>query len=138
MLLTKLKADIKDAMRERNTLKRDVLKYIVATVESSPPSAQNDGFAAKTILKTIEANKALLAVRPDEKLVSENEILTNYLPKTLDLEPLREGVTNAISTAKSEGQAVGMAMKWLKSEGHDVSTSGEAVKLFVQEIWNGK
>jgi uncharacterized protein YqeY len=138
MILEKLKADIKAAMKWHDTLKRDILKYVVATVESAPPSCLNDSFAAKTILKTIEANKALLAIRPDEKLVSENEILTNYLPKAIDLESLREGITNAISGAKSEGQAVGMSMKWLKAEGHDVSTSGEAVKFFVQGIWNDK
>lgn len=135
-MLATLKEDIKTAMKERNTLKRDVLKYIVATVESSPPNCHNDGYAQKIILKTIENNKALLAVRPDDKLSNENEILSSYLPTALNLEPLKDGITSAISAAKSEGQAVGLAMKWLKSEGHDISTSGELIKNFVKEIFN--
>ena len=144
-MLTKLKSDLKDAMKSGDSVKKDILRVIIAEVnhlEMTPQYAAKslpDEQIYKIINKLVQSNNETLPNSNPERtaiLSRENEILNSYLPKQLSVQEIKEILVNFVDLklAKSEGQAIGLAVKYFKEQGHFVD--GKDVKTVVSEIFN--
>lgn len=145
MLLTDLREQLKRSMKDRDQQKTNICRMVVAEIERQPPcgteSAQRQ-LEFRVVRKLIEGNTETLKYMPvnDDRygpLVWENEFLSALLPKTLsaaEIKAMLLGAPNleAIKTAKSDGQATGEAMKFLKSQSAEVQ--GGDVQAAVKEI----
>lgn len=71
------------------------------------------------------------------KLSRQNELLRSYLPKEVsedELEVYANQIFDEIKAAKSDGQAVGVLLKHVKSIG--LSASGDVAKKVVTSLRN--
>lgn len=146
MLIERLKAQTKDAMKAGRTVERDILRLVVGeaqTLEARNNKVPSDEQVEKIIRKMIEGNQETINLSKNEeswaKLVEENKILEEWLPKTLTQEEIEAFFLNSdgpefeqIQNAKNDGQAMGMAMKTLKSA--DQKVLGDDVKAVVAKI----
>lgn len=146
MIVHDIRAQLVTSMREKDEVKKNILRIILgdlstSEVRSGKPSTDDD--ARRIIKKLIESNVETLkfcADRPENfsKLTRENSILSSFLPKTLSKEDINSYIylsstmiTSEIKGAKSDGQATGILVKWLKlnNYGHfDGIVAAEAVK----------
>ncbi len=125
-LLATIKTDITAAVKSGETTKRNVLKVVVGEAEMTAlrkNQTVTDEIVIATIKKVVEGNSSTIALRVGildwntQTLLLENEILTSYLPKSLTLDEVVGhllGIKNELTSAKSIGQATGLAMKTLK------------------------
>ena len=142
MLLEQIKSDIKHAMLTRDEARRDILRVVIGEVQRKV-GAESDDDVKRTIRKIIEGNTETLSNLGNDvrtsKLVKENEILNEYLPKMWSVEQIEAFFLNSnepyfeqIIEAKGEGTAMGLAMRTLKSVNAPVD--GKDVKLVIQKI----
>ena len=130
MLVETIKERIKQAMLTKNSLERDVLRVALGELQTAEARGQSieDGPAEKILRKLVKSiGETLAAIAGQEskaaergKLEKEREILESLLPKTLGAEEISASlveVADAIQAAGTEGQAMGVAMKHLKSAG---------------------
>lgn len=135
-----LKSNIIIAMRERNERKRDILKVAlgeIQTIEGRTGKPLSHDEALKVLRKIVANNDEAIAATKDvamqQKLSNENVILSTFLPRQAtpkEIEDALEG-TDLIS-AKSDGQAVGVALKVLKAKG--INADGAVVLGVVKQI----
>lgn len=133
MLIEELKAGVKDAMRSKDAVAKDVLRVAlgeIQTAEARTGGALSDDEAQKIVRKLVKSNEETLAVTVDpattDKLKREIEVLQAFLPKSLSVDEIEKalaGVADSIRGAKAEGPAMGIAMKALKSSGASVEAS---------------
>ena len=73
----------------------------------------------KIIKKLIESNKETIQLSPDNtrNLIQEIEILSALLPKSANKQEIKAALTSVVLSGLNEGQAIGKAIKHLKSEG---------------------
>ncbi len=148
-LLDKIKSEMLIAFKAKDNARRDILKVVMSecsllefrtskTKEIRSSNPLEDSQVLKVISKIIENNKeSLKHLNPEDdrtlKLTQENSILSDYLPKTISLEETLSILENVeiIQSAKSEGQATGEAIKFLKISGKsfDNKIVSEAVKI---------
>ncbi len=130
-LLEATKAKIED--------QKSILRVILGeidTQESRNNKPLSDDDCCRVIRKILQGVEEMLTYKPDDaKYKTEKECLSALLPKQLD----EAGVLTAlaakieeIKTAKSEGQATGIAMKSCKEQG--LAVDGNLVKKVVLEI----
>lgn len=114
-------------MKTGDTLRKNVLRLLlgeIETIESSGKKADS----TKIIKKLIDSNNQILAIKTDDILIKENEILSAMLPKEISRKELAEfigsfqnqennSLYNQIVAAKSEGQGIGLAVKTIKQIG---------------------
>jgi len=139
-LLQTIKQQVVEAMKAKDTVAKDVLRVAQGDIELAQTRSGKDltdDEAQKIVRKLIKSNQETLAANPGEpaveKLIKEIAILEALLPRTLGVEEILvalQPVQDDIKAAGNDGQATGVAMKHLKSqglavEGKDVS---EAVK----------
>lgn len=127
MLVDEMKRQLKDAMKAKDLVAKDVLRTAlgeIQTAESRAGEALPDAEAQKIVKKLVKANDETMKVSPDAetkaKLTRENEILGGLLPKALTVDEIVAAladVTDAIRAAKADGPAMGVAMKTLKATG---------------------
>jgi uncharacterized protein len=138
MLLESIKKRSLEATKGRRVVERNVLRFVIGEVqlmEIRQKKTLPDEQIATIIRKTIENNKEALSHRPDEKLEQENRILTELLPSTLSQEEIESVLVvqlESIRACGNDGQAMGVAMKHLKSSG--VSVLGDDVKAVVSKL----
>jgi len=130
MLIDGLKDGVKDAMRKKDGVAKDVLRVAlgeIQTAEARSGTALSDEEAQKIVRKLVKSNEETLTATSDpattEKLEREIEVLQGFLPKALsvdDIEKALAPVRDQIQQAKAEGPAMGLAMKQLKSQGFAV------------------
>ncbi len=140
MLIDDVKAQIKQAMRDKDTQKRDLLKVLLGEFQTAAARSSDeltDDQAQKIVRKMVKSNQEMieLSKRPEaiEQAKAELVLLESLLPKTLSVDEIvaaLEPVKDAVLAAGNDGQATGVAMKHLKGsgavvEGKDV---GQAVK----------
>lgn len=140
MLIDDVKAQITQAMRDKDAPRRDLLKVVLGelqTAASRTGEAMDDEQAQRIIRKMVKSSNEMidLSKNPEvvEKTKAELVILESLLPKTLSVDEIVSAlapVKDAVLAAGNDGQATGVAMKHLKSggavvEGKDV---GQAVK----------
>jgi uncharacterized protein YqeY len=130
MLLDEIKARITRAMKEKDEVARDVLRLAfgeVQTAEANKARALADEEVAAVLRKLVKSNEETLSLGgEDEKLRHEIAVLQSLLPKSLTPEQIAEALSSqadAIRAAKSDGQAMGVAMKHLKSTGASVEAN---------------
>lgn len=140
MLAADIKKRMIEAMKAKRDLERDILRVALGEIQNAENRGQvvTDDEAAKIIRKLIKSNSETLASAGERaelktKLEEENKILESLLPQQWSIDRIVQelaGLADQIKAAKSEGQATGVAMKHLKSQGAPVEGKdvGEAVK----------
>ncbi len=140
VLVDDLKKRVTEAMKSGDTVARDVLRLAlgeIQTAEARKGDALSDADAQAAVRKLIKSNQETLGLTTDgaakAALEREIEVLESLLPAKLSLDAIVEllaPVREAIVSAKSDGQATGVAMKHLKPSGVAVDGGdvGAAVK----------
>lgn len=135
-----LKARMNEVLRSKDDVAKNI--YRLAYSEMQLASARSgkdvgDDEAIAILKKLVKSNEDTLAVATDaqqqEALRREIALLAAMLPKTLGVPEIVAAlgpVADAIRAAGNDGQATGVAMKYLKSTGAavDGKTASAAVK----------
>jgi len=145
MLLDQLKDRIKQAMRDKNVLEKDLLRVVVGDLETelARHGSLSDKDAEKILRKMVKSNRETYqalqghAGKSDDLLQLEQElaILESFLPKSLSPEEVEVAlaeVADSIREAAQDGVATGVAMKHLKSSGAVVD--GKVVSEVVRKL----
>ncbi len=132
MLVDTLKAQIMTAMKARDSVAKDILRLALGelqTAEARSGEAVKDEAGFKILTKLVKSNEETLKLTKDEdsraKLVKENQILQDILPRLLSVDEIVAAladVTDGIKAAPADGPAMGVAMKSLKSSGAAVQS----------------
>lgn len=127
MLLDAIKARMFKAMKAGNSVEKEILRVAVGeiTTEAAREGRTGSDEEAQAILrKLIKSNDESIAASEDSEkkatLEEENRILSEFLPKSLDVDAIVAAlapVADAVKAAGNDGQATGVAMKHLKSAG---------------------
>lgn len=140
MLTDDIKSQVMQAMRNKDTHRRDLLKVVLGELQTAAArtgDALDDEQAQKIIRKIVKSTQEMIELsnRPEavEQARAELVILESLLPRTLSVDEIvasLQPVAGGVRSAGNDGQATGLAMKHLKStgaavEGKDV---GAAVK----------
>lgn len=140
MFVDTLKAAITQAVKDKDQVARDVLRLAfgeIQTAEARAGKPPSDDEATAIVKKLVKSNEETLALTTDaeraETLRREVVVLSALLPKTLTVPQLVEALASqveALRAAKGDGQATGVAMKYLKGTGavFDGKDVGEAIK----------
>ena len=144
MFADELQSRIKQAMRDKDTLTRDVLRVAlgdIQTAELRGGDAMTDEKAQGFVRKLVKSNQETIDLAKDpavtDQLTREIEVLESLLPQTMSpdqIEAALAPVHNAIAAADNDGQAMGVAMKSLKSTGAVVE--GRDVNAVVHRMRN--
>ena len=144
MLTEEIRKRVKDAIKNKQTLERDILRLALGElqrVEMTKGSELTEEEAQKVIRKIIKSNEETRSVAGDraetiEKLTQEIALLESLLPKVWGVEEIIAALpADEIQQAKSDGQATGVAMKHLRALGAPVD--GKTVGAAVAKIRNG-
>jgi uncharacterized protein YqeY len=138
-LIQTIKDRITQAMREKNTVEKDLLRTALGEVqtEESRKGSLSEADVEKVLRKVLKSLGETLAVTEERGAAAtarqEIAILESILPQTLSVDQIREAlapVADAIREADRNGVATGIAMKHLKTEGAAVNGKdvAEAVK----------
>ena len=142
MLKEKLMQDLKDAMKEKNEIKKNTVQMVRASilqVEKDKGIQLEDNQIIDIIAKEVKKRKdAALDFEKSgrDDLIAQNnaeiEVLINYLPKQLSKEEIEEIVKKVIEeTGASSMKDMGMVMKGAKEKigaAADGNTKNEVVK----------
>lgn len=137
-MIEELKARLVSATKAGRTKERDLIRTLVGEIERAPAGTNPQKVLHKIVVANYECLKLLKKDDPRAANASwENDYVNELLPKNLSVEDIGSVLSNdpvllsSLRAAKSEGQAVGLAMKhFAKSK---TSVSGEDVKLAVQK-----
>ncbi|MGC4091605.1 MAG: GatB/YqeY domain-containing protein [Polyangiaceae bacterium] len=142
MLLDDLKARMFKAMKAGDTLEKEILRVAIGEITTDAAREGrkgNDEEAQALIRKLVKANEeTLVNLEAGEKrdtLLRENQILSEFLPKSLSEDEIiaaLAGVAEQVRAAGNDGQATGVAMKQLKASG--ALADGKAVTRAVQRM----
>ncbi|MCA9631710.1 MAG: GatB/YqeY domain-containing protein [Myxococcales bacterium] len=137
MLIDDIKARFKQAMKARLEVEREILRVAIGDITTRDATSDEDVQAV--LRKLLKSNEETLGhgVSDDEraKLEQENQVLREFLPRTLDEVQIVEAlqpVAEQIRAAGNDGQATGVAMKQLKSTGAVVE--GKTVSAAVRRM----
>lgn len=141
-LVEELKKRITSSVKEGDTVARDVLRLAlgeIQTAEARKAATLSEEEAAAALRKLVKSNEETLGLTTDGErsaaLKKEIEVLTSLLPKSMSVDEIVAALASqvdAIKAAKADGQAVGVAMKHLKSTG--ASVTGNDVQVAVKKI----
>jgi uncharacterized protein YqeY len=142
MLIDEIRARIKEAMKSKNVVAREVLRVAlgeVQTEEARREGSLDDAAVEKILRKLIKSNAETLEATEDAErrttLEQENAVLDSLLPKTLSEDEIvaaLESVAEAIRAAKADGPATGIAMRHLRSQG--AAVDGKSVAVAVKRL----
>lgn len=152
-LIIEIRQDIKSAMKEKNGVKKDVLKLIVAKAEeiAKEKTVKEKGDLSNIVIsdemvltaltkeeKQLNQTKTILANNNKQETVLYTEtleklnIIKSYLPKQLSEEELSEKINKIIDTLEDKsnrGLVMKAVMKELKGK-----ADGKLINQKVQEI----
>ncbi len=146
MLIDEIQTRVKQAMREKNTLERDVLRVALGDIQSEAArrgGELSDGDAQKVVRKMVKSLQETIDILDSrggedaaiDKARAERAVLESLLPQTLSpdqIEAALAPVADAVKAAGNDGQATGIAMKHLKATGAQVD--GKDVAAVVGKI----
>lgn len=128
MLIDDLKSQMFAAMKAKNVLEKEVLRTAIGDVTKSGGDAGDEQVIAvmRKMLKSLEESRKFTAADSDAaaQLEQEMEIVQRFLPKALGVDEIVDAlspVAEGIRAAGNTGQATGVAMKHLKSNGAEVN-----------------
>ncbi len=145
-----LQATLREAMKAKDELARDILRVIlgeVSTRRARPGKEPGDEEVHAIIRKVIAGNsetrkeleqRGQTTHEAYERLGRENAYLEALLPAVLDRAAIRrelEPIATDLRGAKNDGQAPGRAMKHLKQKG--LAVQGEEVAAAVKGLCTG-
>lgn len=128
MLIDEIKARMTRAMRERDEVVRNILGLAVGEIQTAEARANRplgDDEAMAIVRKLLKSNEETLALAGTDDarapgLRREIETLSALLPRSMSVEQIVVALASVVETlraAKSDGQAMGVAMKHLKAAG---------------------
>jgi uncharacterized protein len=143
MLVEEIKKRVAVAMKQGDTVTRDVLRLAlgeIQTAEARKNAALSDEESAAALRKLIKSNEeTLAALAADDARVAvlkqENQVLTSLLPAQLSIAQIVVALADqvaAIKAANNDGQATGIAMKHLKAAG--AAVNGGDVTAAVKQL----
>lgn len=142
MLYTTIKTQIKEAMKSKSVIKRDVLKMVVnkakIILKESNPNDNGENIsdeimlqAIRKELKQLEQTKTALELKSDSDLYKETvekiSVLSGYLPKLMNKEEVEDKVKEILST--NEYANFGLKMKAVMQE-----LKGKADNKLIKEV----
>ena len=143
MLRDTLDSDLKDAMRNKEALKRTVLRTMLSEIRNAEINSQtilDDGGIISVLTKQVQQRKDSVeayaaADRQDlvDKETEEIKIISVYLPEQLPVEEIEEIIKTAISeigasTLSDMGKVMGLVMPQVKGR-----ADGKIVNTIVTE-----
>jgi uncharacterized protein len=144
-LAQRLQAELKDAMRDRDELRRDTLRMVLAAAQNAEKQARRPlsdeellgvfTREVKTRRESIEAYEK--AERPDlaAKERAEIELLSGFLPAALGEEELREMVREAIAeSGASSARDLGKVMALLSPRTRNRADGRQVSAMVAQEL----
>lgn len=144
MLIDDIKQQVTQAMRDKDTARRDLLRVVLGELQTAAArtgDAMSDEEAQRIIRKMVKSTQEMIELsdRPAavEQAKAEMVILESLLPKTLSIDEIVAAlapVRDAVLSAGSDGQATGVAMKHLKSTG--AAVEGKDVGAAVKQMRN--
>lgn len=141
-MYTKIKTEIKEAMKTKDTIKKDVLKMVVDKAKSIKkeyhPNDTTEVIPNEMIttainreIKQLNQTKDSLKGKEDSNLYKETEIkiaiLSTYLPKMMTREEVEEAVKSILSAG--EYSNFGLKMKAVMNE-----LKGKADNKVIKEV----
>ena len=146
MLKEKLMQDLKDAMKEKNEIKKNTVQMLRASilqVEKDKGIQLEDNQIIDIIAKEVKKRKdAAIDFEKSgrDDLIAQNnaeiEVLINYLPKQLSKEEIEEIVKKVIEeTGATSMKDMGMVMKGAK-EKIGASADGKTINEVVKSLLN--
>lgn len=146
-LKEQIKANIITAMKLKDDVAKNILRVIVGDIETKEVDTKQKKITPLTdeqiyeiIRKAIEDIGETLGYKPnDPTLIREREILTALVPAQLSRQDIINELTpklEELKTAKSDGQATGIAVKYFKANKKDVN--GTLVATVVKELRNAE
>ncbi len=138
MLIDDIKQKMFAAMKAKNTVEKEILRTAIGDITSTGEVADDKRVVA-VLKKLLKSNEETLKASTDEAqkqtLQQEIAVLQQFVPATLSVEQIQaalEPVADKIQAAGNDGQATGVAMKHLKSQGAEVD--GKDVAAAVKAI----
>jgi uncharacterized protein YqeY len=143
VITDEIKARMHAAMQARDAVAKNILGLAlgeIQTAEARANRALGEDEATQVVRKLVKSNEETLghATQANDtagatELRREIEVLSSLLPKALSLDAVVDAlapVAEALRGAKTDGQAMGVAMKHLKAGGAVVESAAvqEAVK----------
>lgn len=134
-----IRKEIVQTTKMKMEAQKNVLKVVLGEMDlqasrSGKQLTDDDGY--RIIRKTLQGIEEMLTYKPnDPKFEAEKATLKALLPKEVSIYDLKVSLTaktEEIRTAKSDGQATGIAMKFFKE--NNISVDGNVVKKVVSEI----
>lgn len=125
MIIEKIKIRIKEAMRQKLAVERDILRLIVGLAQQAD-NYSNDSLI-KIITKIIKSNNETITAMNNSdnysdcvnELVIQNKILSEYLPQSFSEQEISDmiGFNNLdLKGCANDGQAIGVVVKVLKAD----------------------
>lgn len=144
MLKEELMQDLKDAMKEKNTIKKDTVQMVRAAIlqiEKDKGIDVDDNKIIEIIAKEVKGKKDALAEfekggRDDliEQTNKEIEVLEKYLPKQLSKDEIKEKVEEVINKLGATSMKdMGPVMKEAKAL-IGAAADGRAINEVVKEL----
>ena len=143
MLIDHLRGQITTAMKTGDTLSRDILRLALGEMqmgEARKNAPLTEEEAMTVLRKLIKANEETIGLAGGEgerveTLRREISILSTLLPQQMSVDEIVFALTPHaadIRAAKADGQAMGVAMKFLKAAG--ASVAGPDVGVAVKKL----
>jgi uncharacterized protein len=141
VLVDEIKARITRARREKDDVARDVLGLALGEIQTAEARANRslrDDEAVAVVLKLLKSNEETLSLASEDgaggqgpelralALRHEIQVLSSLIPATLSPDSIERelaSVADEVRAAKSEGQAMGVAMKHIKTTGARVESA---------------
>jgi len=141
-IIQDIKSQIKEAMIAKDAVRRDILRLVIGQVQQS--GDESDEAVIKIIKKIIKSNTETVEALESRdhvdvpevlKLEDEIDFLEPYVPKAMSAEEIKAFISDNsidLSSAKNDGQAMGMLMKPLKGTGREIDSV--VVKSVIAEL----
>jgi hypothetical protein len=141
VITDEIKARMRTAMQARDAVAKNILGLAlgeIQTAEARANRALGEDEAMAVLRKLVKSNEETLGHAKDDvarvtELRREIEVLSSFLPAALSVDAVTEALAplaEALRAAKSDGHAMGLAMKHLKTSGAVVESAAvqEAIK----------
>ncbi|ARU48695.1 GatB/YqeY domain-containing protein [Sulfurospirillum diekertiae] len=143
-LKSKLQDDLKDAMKTKDTFKRDVIRFLMSAlkqIEVDERKELSDSDIVKIIQKSLKQREDALSAFKDagredlyEKELAEATILKSYLPQQLSDESLKVIIQKHIlATGATSLKEIGKIMAGVLAECEGVA-DGKRINTIAKEL----
>jgi uncharacterized protein YqeY len=146
MLEDKIKVEIKNAMLSKDNTKKNILRLVLGEIQTKSVAATlSDDDKLNIVRKIIKSNMFTMEKgkenpdynNPDymNELETENRILSELLPVSLNKDQIKEFIDNEglrINPEDNVGKSIGMIMRGFKQK--NITVDARLVKEVVEEL----